>query len=268
MTTAIANPLPIEKTIDNEWFNAPLVRNPDGKLFVHIEYKKWSPTARRKTKEAMDELGEPLYAFIHNMRHWKYLQSLGFEVTGEWVNCPFPGKEEEIFGEVVYIKGGIDKYCLQTYDDLGKIVLPVEYIDGYGNIEKIEEELKKLGKAEWTTKHHFSDGVYTRETFIPKGTMLTGYRHKQETVSILASGVITVVTVDKLGYAEDKGTLHAPMVLTTKAGIKKIGYAQEDTVFINSFSLAGLPSQSHNVESISTIEDYIFEKDGESSCQE
>ena len=260
MTTAISNPLPIEKVVDNEWFTAPFTRNPDGKLMCHIKYKKWSPTARKETKKLMDSFDEPIFAFIHDLQHWKYLQRLGFEVTGEWVSCPYPGKENEIFGEVMYIKGGVDKYCMQTYADLGKLMLPVEYIDGYGTIEKIEERLKELDKASWTTKHHFSDGIYTRETFIPKGTMLTGFRHKQKTVSILASGIINVVTVDEYGYAKDLGMLTAPSVVVTEANIKKIGYAHEDTVFVNCFPLENIPKEFHNEESMDLIEDYLFYK--------
>lgn len=155
---------------------------------------------------------------------------------------------------------------LLVYEELGREIIPLSSIDGLGKIEQIEAGMFKLGEdkvfefAAWETKHHFSDGVYTRETFIPAGTLLTGIRHKQKTISILAQGAITVMGVDRQGRATDYGVLVAPFIMVTEPNIKKIGYAHEDTVFINSFSLAGIPKEYHNEEGLEMIEDYIFDK--------
>lgn len=259
-------PLPIEKEVDNEWFLAQFVRQDGVRLFAHIQYKKWSATAKKKTKELMDSFEEPLYAFIHDSNHLKFLNSLGWRPTGNLIKSFFPGKEDQVFSEVMYIKGGIENYALSLYDQVGKTLIPLEAVDGYGKIQQIEEKLKEMVPAKWTTKHHFSDGVYTRETFIPSGTVLTGFRHKQKTVSILASGAITVLAVDRQGHATDLGVMTAPQVVVTSPGMKKIGFAHEDTIFINSFSLAGIPEEFHNEENVMQLEEYIFDKD--ESCQE
>lgn len=250
-----------EKEVNTEWFSTAFVRQPDGRLLAHIKYNKWTPTAKRKTKELMDSFDEPLYVFIHDTYHLKYLDALGFIPTGRLVTCPFPGKEGQIFGEAVYIKDGVENYILQSYEEAGKVYLPFEAIDGYGNIEAVEEKMKALPEVAWKTKHHFSDGVYTRETFIPKDTLLTGWRHKQETISILLSGVISVMSVDTSGRAEDKGVLQAPAIFITKPGSKKIGFAHEDTVFINSFPLSEIPMEYRNVENIEKIEERFFDKE-------
>lgn len=256
----------IERTIDNEWFTADLVRNDGIKLFGHIRYKKWSKEAKRKTIEELDAIDEPVYAFIHNQQHYKYLTRLGFRATGNIVKSFYPGKEDQAFGEVVYHKGGLDSYAVSVYRELADEVIPLEALDGYGKIEAIEKRLLEVEQSPFTTNHYFSDGVYTRETFVAAGSILTGYRHKHETISILAKGAISVIAVDKQGYATDLGVMMAPQVVVTKPEMKKIGLAHEDVVFINSFSLAGLPKEFHNVEHINIIEDYIFDK-GE-VCQE
>lgn len=260
-------PLPVEKEVDNEWFLAQFVRQDGVRLFAHIKYKKWSATAKKVSKELMDSFEEPLYAFIHDEHHLKFLNSLDWKPTGNLIRSFYPGKEDQVFTEVIYIKGGVDAYALAIYDELGKEILPLSLVDGYGNIEKIEKALEQYPTAQWTTKHHFSDGVYTRETFIPAGTCLTGYRHKQSTVSILASGAITVLAVDKLGHATDYGVMVAPQVVVTKPEMKKIGFAHEDTLFINSFNISEIPLEYHNEENISIIEEYIFDKE-ELTCLE
>ena len=259
-------PLPIEKEVDNDWFLAQFVRQDGVRLFAHIKYKKWSPTAKKMSKELMDSFDEPLYAFIHDDHHLKFLNSLGWKPTGNLIKSLYPGKEDQVFTEVMYIKGGLEQYALSIYDQLGKEAIPFEAVDGYGKIEYIEKKMKEMDQAKWTTKHHFSDGVYTRETFVPAGACLTGYRHKAATVSVLASGAITVLAVDKQGHATDFGVMVAPQVVVTKPGMKKIGLAHEDTVFINSFPLAGIPEEYHNEENIELLEEYIFDK--EEVCQE
>ena len=265
MKTEMVVTLTPEKEVRNEWFDSSFVRQPDGRLLAHIKYAKWSPTAKKKTKELMDSFDEPLYIFVHDTYHLKYVTALGFTMTGRFVTCPFPGKEGQLFPEAIYLKEGQEAFCLKAYEEVGKFFLPFEAVDGFGNVEKIEEKLKEMDMAAWTTRHHFSDGVYTRETFIPKDTILTGYRHKQHTVSVLVSGVISVMSVDDLGHAEDKGVLVAPKIFTTKPNIKKIGFAHEDTIFVNSFSLAGIPEEYHNEESLDMIEEHIFYKD--TPCQ-
>jgi len=259
MTTALVDLTP-EISIDNEWFTATAVRQLDCRLFVHIKYKIWNKTSKKKTLEALDAVDEPLYAFVHDEHHFKYLQKLGFSTTGSLVKSEFPGKEGLVFPEVVYFRGGIDNYNVEVYQANSLFFLPIEQISGYGRIEEIEEKLSSLEQVKYTTDHYFSDGVYTRETKIPKGTMLTGYRHRNETISILVSGVISVIGVDSLGYAEDFGVLTAPKIFSTKPGIKKIGLAHEDTIFVNSFSLKDLDKKYHSIEYIDIIEEHIFDR--------
>lgn len=261
MTHLVTKLVP-ELTVENEWFKADFVRQPDQRLLAHINYTKWSPTAKKKTKELINSFGEPLFIFIHNTHHLKYVTSLGFKVTGRFITCDFPGKEGMLFPEAVYTTRTPEKLYMDLYREEKTLLLPKELVDGFGKIEEVEAKLKELDQVKWETNHHFSDGVYTRETFVPAGSMLTGFRHKQRTVSILVKGIISVVGVDKLGYATDFGVLEAPKVFVTEPGIKKIGFAHEDTVFVNSFAI---PEYLCSEDKLVELEDFIFEK--EEVCQ-
>ena len=73
------------------------------------------------------------------------------------------------------------------------------------------------------------DGLYTRTVFIPKGCELVGKIHRRPCVNIVAKGDITIMT--ETGYLR----VQAGYTVTSPAGIQKIGYAHEDTIFINVF---------------------------------
>lgn len=87
---------------------------------------------------------------------------------------------------------------------------------------RLEEEILKLDQVETPTKHHFAPGLYAREMFIPKGTVLTGAIHKVEHLSLFV-GDITVWTDGGM----KRLTGHHTFV--SKAGAKRVGYAHEDT---------------------------------------
>lgn len=61
-------------------------------------------------------------------------------------------------------------------------------------------------------KHHFSSGVYAKETRIPAGVRLQQHRHSFDHMSILASGV---VNVRANGWVE---CFRGPAVIEMKAG--------------------------------------------------
>jgi len=78
--------------------------------------------------------------------------------------------------------------------------------------------------------------TYTRELFIPKGTMLLGKIHKKPCLNIITKGKIIIKK-----NMEDNGVLYEvpgdrTLTFITDAGSQKIGYALEDTIIINIFS--------------------------------
>jgi len=76
-------------------------------------------------------------------------------------------------------------------------------------------------------KHSFAPGVYVREIFIPKGSMLTGKIHRHSHPNFLMQGEVIVVT--EFGGREH---LKAPKSMISKAGTKRAIYAIEDTIWI------------------------------------
>lgn len=108
-------------------------------------------------------------------------------------------------------------------------------------------ELEKLtmavaaagGGVDIPTDHIFAEGVYCRKAFIPKGTVIVGRTHRRQTLNICALGDISILTTQ--GAARFK----SGDVVVSEAGIKKIGFAHEDTIWINVF-----PTSERDIEKI------------------
>ena len=81
-------------------------------------------------------------------------------------------------------------------------------------------------QIEIKTTHHFAPGIYMREIFIPKGTCLTGKIHKTEHLNILSQGELSVMTEDGIKK------IKASTVIKSQPGIKRVGFAHEDSVWI------------------------------------
>ena len=89
----------------------------------------------------------------------------------------------------------------------------------------LQDELGKLPQLEIVTKHYFSKGLYAREIFIPKGTILVGKIHKHLSLNILSQGDITILT--EFGARR----VSAPYTVVSPPLTKRVGYAHEDTVW-------------------------------------
>lgn len=94
-----------------------------------------------------------------------------------------------------------------------------------GVVKSIEDDLKLT--------HHFTDrdpkygcGMYGREMFIPKGSFIVGKIHKRPHLNVVLKGKISVATEKGVSYFE------APCVMPCKPGAKRVGYAEEDTIWI------------------------------------
>lgn len=96
-------------------------------------------------------------------------------------------------------------------------------------------------QIEIKTTHHFAPGVYMREIFIPKGTTLTGKIHKTEHLNILSQGDLSVWTEEGIKR------LSASTVIASQPGVKRVGYAHEDSVWI---TVHPNVSEARDVESI------------------
>ena len=98
-------------------------------------------------------------------------------------------------------------------------------------VDDLEKELLKLEQIEIEVKHTFSKGLYAREIFIPKGTLLIGHKHKVSCLNMLSKGSMMLK-----GGSDEGVIIHSPITFSTEAGVRKVGYALEDCVFINVFN--------------------------------
>lgn len=102
-----------------------------------------------------------------------------------------------------------------------------------GDIMDFESLLKEQPGASFgdsdmcPLKHSFSEGIYVREIFIPKGTILTGKIHKHSHPNFLMSGEVEVVT--EYGGREK---IKAPLSMISVAGTKRVVIALTDVVWV------------------------------------
>lgn len=73
--------------------------------------------------------------------------------------------------------------------------------------------------------HHYAPGLYARELFIPAGVVIVGKTHRHAHLNIISKGRIRVVS--EFGARE----VIAPCSFISEPGIKRAGYALEDTVW-------------------------------------
>jgi len=82
------------------------------------------------------------------------------------------------------------------------------------------EEMKEV----FPLKQHIEGGLYTRELFMPKGSVVVSMIHKQQHPSFLLKG--------KVSYLTDEGiveTIEAPHTIFTQTGTQRVLYIHEDT---------------------------------------
>lgn len=92
--------------------------------------------------------------------------------------------------------------------------------------EALEALLLGCEQAECKVTHHFSPGVYSRELFVPAGSLVMGHEHREECMNILLEGRIAIQIDGE--YQEMK----APQMFKSRAGLRKLAYIFEDMRFL------------------------------------
>ena len=96
-------------------------------------------------------------------------------------------------------------------------------------LKDIENKMLEFPQIDAPLTHHFSEGVYVRELFIPKDSLIMGKRHRFETCNILLKGKLAMYN----GRGKPSTIIEAPLIFNSKPGVKKFAYAIEDTIFLN-----------------------------------
>lgn len=113
-----------------------------------------------------------------------------------------------------------------------------------------------LPEADIPATEFFSDGCYGRQVFIPKGTCLVGEIHRTEWIIVVSRGKIKVVSEEGISIID---ATEAPVTFISPAGVKRAGYALEDTWWTG-FRATPLTSteairKEHLVDSYTQLED-------------
>lgn len=110
------------------------------------------------------------------------------------------------------------------------------------DIQLLEAEMKQSPlQVEIETVHHFSEGIYAREIFIPAGVRLVGKIHKTAHLNIISRGAITVWTEEGQKYLE------APCTFIAQPNTKRVGQAHTGTVWT---TIHANPTNSQNLEQL------------------
>lgn len=83
-------------------------------------------------------------------------------------------------------------------------------------------------QLELPVKHYFSRGMYGRELFIPAGSLIVGKIHKHEHLAIQAYGDMTIWSAQ-----EGRARLQGYHMMASPPGMKRVGYAHSDSMWIN-----------------------------------
>lgn len=94
------------------------------------------------------------------------------------------------------------------------------------------------------TTHHFTEGIYAREIFIPAGVLLTGKMHRTAHLNIVSQGAIEVWT------EEGMRLIRAPFAFVAQPGTKRVGLAHEDTVWT---TVHPNPGDERNLEQLEAL---------------
>jgi hypothetical protein len=94
------------------------------------------------------------------------------------------------------------------------------------DIIKLQSLMLKGDTIELETRHHFSDGLYARELFIPAGVCLVGALHKTRHLYTVVQGKCRVST------QFENIEIEAPFMGETIPDTKRVIYAETDCVWI------------------------------------
>lgn len=83
-----------------------------------------------------------------------------------------------------------------------------------------------VGAESCPVKHHFANGSYGREMYLPAGLVVVGKIHKHSHVNCISKGRVRV-------YTEQEGMVElvAPITFVSSPGTKRVVYVDEDTVW-------------------------------------
>ncbi len=117
------------------------------------------------------------------------------------------------------------EFLTQLSENRGLLWEKINHLkEAMGNVEGAIHRRTEECEKEFPLKHHFDGGLYTRELFLPKGSVIVSLIHKQAHPSFMLEGLVS--------YLDDSGMikeLKAGDKVFTEMGAQRVIYAKEDT---------------------------------------
>lgn len=153
--------------------------------------------------------------------------------------------------QVCYPEGLPDGFPVDLFAPIDGSALAIREQKLKDKIDALQAFMLEQEQAETPVRNVFSGGVYARELFIPKGTLLIGKVHMTEHLNICLQGDLTFLTVD------GPQRIKAPAMFSSPAGTKKLAYANEDSIWVNVHPDMGLdPETTVDAITVSTFAEY------------
>ena len=92
-------------------------------------------------------------------------------------------------------------------------------------IEYIESIMCQYEQVTIPVKHLFYEGIYARQIFIPRDTLLTSRIHKMAQIDVMSMGAMSIITNEGIMR------IQSPFIGMSPPGMKRLGYALEDTIW-------------------------------------
>lgn len=98
--------------------------------------------------------------------------------------------------------------------------------EGWEKLDRIDEAMAQVPQVKLPLRHLFTPGLYTRECFIPKGTVATTRIHLKEHPFVILKGTASVWTSEH-GWRK----VSAPFLGVTTPSTRRLIYAHDDVVW-------------------------------------
>lgn len=113
---------------------------------------------------------------------------------------------------------------------------------------KLENLAKQYEQVDCPLVHRFAPGIYAREIFVPKDTIVVTKIHKQDHFTFVMEGECSVFCDGELKR------IKAPYMLKTLKGTKRAVYVHEDTRWIT------VHHNPDDITDLEKIEDFVIAK--------
>jgi len=125
-------------------------------------------------------------------------------------------------------------------------------------VDQIEAVIVNEGTpVECRIKHLFTKGVYCREMFVPKGTILTSKLHNMQHPFVLSMGAVGVLENNKVTEV-----MEAPYLGVTEPGTRRVIYAYEDSIWTTFHPVSIYPesdSEEDLLIAVQKVEDLVID---------